>query len=566
MSKFEHVSGARRISLVRSEPCMADDERQRLRRLTQQTQRLLAETRTRQARFERLLDVAHDLACARTSEPAVLQRIAQRAEQLLGADSVAVLTPDGSTLMLRGGVGDAAALFGDAATEAVRSRLSQALIKGEPVALPEQPEARVGLAVPLRAVWQVIGVLAIARRDDRPFSSDDVLIATLFARHAAATLENAHLVAEIREADRRKDDFLARLAHELRNPLAPIVNAVHLLGRVPPHGARASKLRDIMTRQVAHLRALVDDLLDVSRIRAGKLAVDLRPIDLREIAQRSFEALQLSGTAKGHRVSMMLVKAPVMIQGDPARLQQVVSNLLTNAVKYTPRGGAIRLSVQRAGSSAVLTVRDEGIGLASESLPQIFKPFAQADRSLHRAQGGLGLGLALVQALVEQHGGEIVGESAGIGRGSVFTVRLPLTSAAEPVPSPDTVAPAVRPGRILIVEDNADAREALRAVLELEGHRVASAADCTTALDAARQFQPQIAVIDIGLPGVDGREIARRLRRQQHPREPYLVALTGYSQPEDRRRALEAGFDRYLVKPVLPAELFNVIATAQAAE
>ena len=542
---------------------MSDDERERLHRRARQQARLLTESRERQARLEQLLDVCHELARTHARQEILLQRVAERGAQLLAADAVGVLLLEGVRLVPRGRAGAAAALFDEAGPAEVQACLAAAVKTSEAVVVPDVAGGRAVVGLPLRAGWRVIGVLGIARPAARPFSGDDVAIVTKFAAHAATALENARLYREVREADRRKDDFLARLGHELRNPLAPIVNALHLLERVGERAPQGRHLRAIMARQIRHLAGLVDELLDVSRIRLGKLTLQAEPLDLCEVARRSFEALQLSRDAEGHDVALDVGPEPVVVMGDAARLEQVVGNLLQNAVKYTPRGAPIRLTVAPAAGEAVLCVRDRGIGIAPEMLPHVFQLFTQADRSLHRAQGGLGLGLALVRALVERHGGTVTGESAGLGHGSQFTVRLPLCTQALAPAAGDGGPRPTRPGRILVVEDNADAREALRAVLEAEGHRVAAAVDGVAAIELAATFQPEIAFIDLGLPGLDGYEVARRLRASA-AKTVWLVALTGYGQPEDRRRTQEAGFDSHLVKPVMPEQLFELIARVQA--
>jgi signal transduction histidine kinase/ActR/RegA family two-component response regulator len=542
---------------------MVDSERARLLRLAFQNERLLQELRERQARFQHLLEITHELTRTQAQEDILLRRITQHAAEVLAADAVGVLLPEDGVLALRGTLGDAAALFGDAAPEDTRSRLATALKTSDAVLLPGVGRVRLGLAVPLRAAWQVIGVLALARTSSRPFSVDDVLVATTFATHAATALENARVYREVLEADRRKDDFLARLAHELRNPLAPIVNALHLLGRVGTAGPNASELQAIISRQARRLGTLVDDLLDVSRIRLGKLTVNLEPVDLREIARRCFEALQLSDQVEGHTLSMSLPSEPVPVNGDPARLEQVVANLLNNAVKYTPEGKPIYLTVERMATEAILSVRDSGIGIAPDTLPHVFKLFTQADGAVPLARGGLGLGLALVRALVERHGGVVTAASAGIGHGSTFTVRLPLTQLSLAKDTTEWQETTTRSGRILVLEDDPDAREALRAVLEAAGHRVAVAADGVTAIEVATFFRPECALLDIGLPGMDGYEVARRLRRLPDGKSTWLVALTGYSQPEDIHRAREAGFNSHLVKPVAPETVLDLVAHVQ---
>ena len=542
---------------------MSDEERERLHQRARQQARLLTESRERQARLEQLLDACHELARSHARAEILLPRVAEQSARLLAADAVGVLLLEGERLALRGTSGPAAALFEETGSPVVQRGLAAAVKASEAVVLPDAPGRQAVVALPLRAGWRVTGVLAIARPAGRAFSGDDVQIATRFAAHAATALDNARLYREVRDADRRKDEFLARLGHELRNPLAPIVNALHLLERVGEGGPRPLHLRAIVSRQIRQLAGLVDDLLDVSRIRLGKLTLQTEPIDLRDIARHSFEALQLSRQAEGHNVTLDVGPEPVVVVGDTGRLEQIVGNLLQNAVKYTPRGAPIRLTVAPAAGEAVLCVQDRGIGIAPDMLPHVFQLFTQADRSLHRAQGGLGLGLALVRALVERHGGTVTGESEGLGHGSRFTVRLPLSTQTPVSAAGGEDTRATRSSRILLVEDNPDAREALRAVLEMEGHRVAAAVDGMAALELAASFRPEVVFIDLGLPGVDGYEVARRLR-SGGVKSLYLVALTGYGQPEDRRRTQEAGFDSHLVKPVTPDQLFELIARVQA--
>ncbi len=530
------------------------------------TTQVLEELQAHQARLEQLLEITHELARSQSREELLLQRIAERGRQILGADALGVLLLSGDRFVVRAAVGDADELFGDAGPARARSAAGTATRTGAAVVIPDAEGARTILAAPLKGGWQVLGVLAAARPAARPFAGEDVAVMTTLCAHAGTALDNARRYREVREADRRKDDFLARLAHELRNPLAPIVHALHLLDRVAVHGPQGVQLREIMARQTTHLGSLVDDLLDVSRIRLGKLTLRPQPLDLRDVARRSFEALQVSRNAEQHDISLSMGPEPVVVNGDPARLEQVVGNLLQNAVKYTPRGAPIHLAVERTAHEAILRVQDRGIGIDPEMLPRIFQMFTQADRSLDRAQGGLGLGLALVRALVERHGGSVTAESAGLGHGSLFTVRLPL-SASILVPvagGPPRRRP--RPTRILVIEDNPDAREALRGVLEMEGHRVAAAVDGADGVELGAAFRPEIAFIDIALPGLDGFEVARRLRAHEGGKSIVLVAVTGRGQPEDRRQAHAAGFDAYLVKPVVPEQLFELIGRVPAGE
>jgi signal transduction histidine kinase len=533
-----------------------ETERTRLLRIARQNERLLEDSRERQARFQQLLDISQELARAQVGDAVLLYRIAQRGAGVLNADVAAVMLVDDGTLVLRAAFGDANDLFGDGARPDTRARLADALRTSDAIMLPAVGWGRIGMVVPLRAAWKVIGVFAVARRADRPFTADDVLIGTTFATHAATALDNARVYHETREANRRKDDFLARLAHELRNPLAPLVNALQALGRL---GAApdVTRLHTIMAHQAGHLGALVDEILDVSRLRFDKLTLNLQAVDLRDVARHSFEALQLSPLAEGHDVALSLPDEPILVQGDPLRLEQVVGNLLNNAVKYTPRGEPIRLTLERTTSDAILTVRDHGIGIAADMLPRVFTLFTQVERSRHRAQGGLGLGLALVRALVERHGGTVSARSAGVGQGSEFAVRLPLWRARG---RGDEAISAARARRVLIVDNDPHELEALRTTLEDAGHAVAVADGHPAAVEVAAFFRPEIALIDIGLPGLDGHEIARRVKRLPQCEHTYVVGLA--DAPREVARARPPLFDVHLVKPVSPITLVGLVAYA----
>ena len=369
------------------------------------------------------------------------------------------------------------------------------------------------------------------------------------------------------EADRRKDEFLAMLGHELRNPLAAIRNALWLLDQVGSKEERAIRQREVIMRQTRHLVRMVDDLLDVSRVTRGKIILKQQPVDLEEVAGRCLSELGMSALAASNGLEIEVETQPVLVQGDPVRLEQVLCNLMQNAVKYTPRGGRIRLCVGAEGGDAVLRVRDTGIGLSGEMLHTIFEPFAQVESSRQRAVGGLGLGLPLVRSLVALHGGGVEAVSEGPGTGSEFIVRLPLLpeekAGAFRRTSPARSGRALQPVtglHVLIVEDNEDGRESLRELLELWGHQVSSAGSGPEGIEMAFAIRPEVALIDIGLPGLDGNEVARRIRSILDEEEISLIAMTGYGQPEDRRRALQAGFDRYLVKPVDPAVLAQLLS------
>jgi len=375
------------------------------------------------------------------------------------------------------------------------------------------------------------------------------------------------------DADRRKDEFLAMLGHELRNPLAAIRNALWVLGEVGSREEADLRQREVIERQTRHLVRMVDDLLDVSRVTLGKIILKRQPVDLGEVAERCLHDLGLAALAESHGLSVEEDTEPALVSGDPVRLEQVVCNLVQNAIKYTPRGGAIRLSVRSEGDTAVTRVRDTGVGISAEMLPRIFEPFTQVESSRTRSEGGLGLGLPLVRSLVEMHGGRVEAFSDGPGQGTELVVRLPLRTgdaAHRPVRRPGRAAAAPANGasatlRILVVEDNLDGRESLRDLLEIWGHEVELAETGTEGVEKALAGQPDVALIDIGLPGIDGNEVARRIRSSlpgsgSHADHVELIAMTGYGQPEDRRRALEAGFDSYLVKPVDPAHLGRLLA------
>jgi PAS domain S-box-containing protein len=368
------------------------------------------------------------------------------------------------------------------------------------------------------------------------------------------------------EADRRKDEFLAMLAHELRNPLAPIRNAVYLLTERTPEDPALRRAHAVLDRQVRQMARLVDDLLDVSRITRGKIDLRAEPADLRAIVTNAVQTCRPFIDARGHRLEMSLPAAPLLASVDGARMEQVVANLVNNAAKYTPPGGEIRLSLELEAEEGVLRVKDTGVGIAPELLPRVFEPFVQADHSLERTHGGLGLGLTLVHRLVELHGGTVSAHSDGPGAGCEFTVRLPA-AAARPAPSAPSGAagPAAeqRPLRVLVVDDNEDATETLTDLLELWGHGVRTAHDGRAALAAAEEYAPDVVLLDIGLPGMDGYEVAVHLRSRPEC-AARLVAVTGYGQEEDRRRSREAGFDLHLTKPVDPEELKRVLAAAPA--
>jgi PAS domain S-box-containing protein len=366
---------------------------------------------------------------------------------------------------------------------------------------------------------------------------------------------------EAEAANRAKDEFLAMLGHELRNPLGTITNAVAVLERLSGGDASTRHLTAIINRQTTHLTRLVDDLLDVARVTSGKIRLQAEPVDLHALARRCLETLTHAGRTQEHRVA--LHGQPVHVAGDAARLEQIVNNLVDNALKYTPPGGAVTVTTERRGAEAILSVRDTGRGISPDVLARVFDLFVQEPQTLDRTRGGLGLGLTLVKRLVELHSGSVAAASEGPDLGSEFTVRLPVLANPAPGAASDRGAgepAAARPRRVLIVEDGADARESLRLLLEQSGHLVETAGDGPSGLLALAAFRPEIALIDIGLPGLDGYTLAEAARRQPETRDIRLVALTGYGQGEDRRRALAAGFDLHVTKPVNPATLHDLLA------
>jgi signal transduction histidine kinase len=368
----------------------------------------------------------------------------------------------------------------------------------------------------------------------------------------ARLAETSHAAEQLAREDRRKDEFLAVLAHELRNPLAPLQNALALLARGGGDPARLAQTRAIMERQLKHLVRLVDDLLDVSRIRSGKILLARERLDLARVVQDAVEMSQPLIVARKHLLSVQLPDEPLTLVADPTRLPQLIANLLNNAAKYTPDGGRITLTAVSQDAEVTLRVRDSGIGMTREALAAVFELFAQA-RSAHTIEGGLGVGLSVARALAALHGGTLEAHSDGPGRGSEFVLRLPLTHDTG-IHAEDSIAepaePLAMPSKVIIVDDNADAADTLVELLRHTGYEARAAYDGAGALDAARRWKPDVMVLDLGMPGMDGYQLAEAVRNDPDLMGTRLVALSGYGQDEDRRRARAAGFDAHLVKPV----------------
>ncbi|HUE12590.1 MAG TPA: PAS domain-containing protein [Planctomycetaceae bacterium] len=370
----------------------------------------------------------------------------------------------------------------------------------------------------------------------------------------------------LKQADRRKDEFLATLAHELRNPLAPICNAVELIQFAEGNPSAVEEARTVLKRQLGHLVRLVDDLLEISRITSGKLQLRKERIEFAAAVHSAVEATRPLVAAAGHELTISLPPEPIYLDADSTRLAQILSNLLNNAAKYAEKGGHIWLTAERQGDSVTVSVRDTGIGIAAEHLAHIFEMFSQALPALERSQGGLGIGLALVRGLVELHGGTIEAQSDGPGQGSEFTIRLPVASGPDRPSLPEQLGKPVESigptpkSRILVVDDNPDTTATLALILERRGHHVHVAHDGLEAVHAAAAFRPDVVLLDIGLPKLNGYEVAQRIRQQRGANKMALVAVTGWGQQEDRRRAMEAGFDHHLTKPVDVADLMRLLA------
>jgi len=490
---------------------------------------------------------------------------------------------------------ESAALVVDADTEPliyVRSeqhgRLQSARVAGydelpEVMCAPLQRVVREGLPLegetvsyPLRIGERTLGALALVSHNSPDLLPQDLVTLQELVSRAAIALDNARLYSslqreivrsrqaeeELQDANRRKDEFLAMLSHELRNPLAPIRNAVEVLRRLSPPDSKLTMARDVIDRQVSLLARLVEELLDVSRISRGKISLKKEAVDLARIIAHAVETARPMIDVRSQTLAVSVPSAPVWLSADFARLSQVVANLLNNSSKYTGEGGRIEISASAGEGEATIVVRDNGAGIEPQLLPKVFDLFVQGERALDRGQGGLGIGLTLVKRLVELHQGHVEVASEGPGRGATFTVTLPCISAVAPQ-QPQRAA-QTNPGlrttevygrRVLVVDDNVDAAESTAAFLRLEGHEVKAVHDGLQALASLKVFDPHVVVLDIGLPGLDGYAVARQLRERGDTSHVLLIALTGYGQKEDRQRAADAGFDYHFVKPADPREI-----------
>ncbi len=424
--------------------------------------------------------------------------------------------------------------------------------------------------LPLVARGKTHGVLSLAiGPSGKSFGNVEIALVTDIAGRVAVALDNCLLFKKIQDADQRKNEFLATLSHELRNPMAPVRTALHSMHLSGIWPAEARELREMIERQIEHMSRLVDDLLDVARINQGKIQLRKEKVDVATKIMRVLETCRPRIEEAGHLLHVDLPKEGVWVEGDRVRLQQIFENLLINAGKYTKPGGRIDVSLGTEEGEAVIRIRDTGVGIAPEMLPKIWEMFAQADESSGKARGGLGIGLSLAKQLVHLHAGRIDAASDGLGKGSEFTVRLPLAPAAAenaPAESTDAVSADAAPGarRILVVDDNIDAADALGVLLGIWGHEVEIAHNGVSALTVARKFEPELVFLDIGLPEMNGYELARRLREDAGLARTKFIALSGYGSERDRHRSKEAGFELHLVKPVDPKSLPAVIASVFA--
>jgi signal transduction histidine kinase/DNA-binding response OmpR family regulator len=477
----------------------------------------------------------------------------------------------------------------DDGLDGLPASLQRGLREGRKTELVLEPEAalpgevRYLRMIPLRSGERTVAMLALgyARGPSAYGLADQATIEELVSR-AAIAFENARLYwnlkremartkeaeEKLKEASRRKDEFLAMLSHELRNPLAPIRNAAEVMRRIAPTDAGIVWARDVVERQVTHLAQLVDDLLDVSRITQGKISLKKEPVELARVIQHSIDTARTLLDAKRHHLAVNVSAAPIWVYGDFARLSQVVGNILNNAAKYTSEGGKIELSASAERGEALISVRDNGIGIDGALLPHVFELFTQGERSLDRSQGGLGVGLTVVERLVDLHQGRVEVHSDGVGKGSLFRVILPCISEVPQSAGEERAVAAfaaVSAGkRVLVIDDNIDAAESIAVFLRLEGHEVRTVSDGPQAVAIAQVFAPQVAVVDIGLPGMNGYEVARRLQLKGSEAPTLLIALTGYGQKEDRARSIQAGFHHHFVKPADPRIIQAAICSWRA--
>jgi PAS domain S-box-containing protein len=423
------------------------------------------------------------------------------------------------------------------------------------------------ICCPLVKGGRLVAMMAVHQREPRAWSEAEVALVEAVVERCWAHIERVRSTEALVEADRRKSEFLATLAHELRNPLAPIRNGLELLRLANTKPELQANVRAMMERQVGHMVHLINDLLDIARVSSGKVVLQVERLDLHAVVASAVETTLPLIEASRHALQVALPPEALPVDGDAVRLSQVLGNLLSNAAKYTPQGGHIRVAARREDGQVVIAVQDSGIGIAAESLPEVFEMFTQVARSIDRSKGGLGIGLALVRHLVGLHGGSVAAASAGPGLGSCFTLRLPLAAPEEEVLAASTqeewqgVGRAPQPLRVLLADDNVDAADTLRDFLQWSGYMTQVAHDGEQAVRLAASFRPHVAILDIGMPKLDGNAAARAIRALPGLEAVILVALTGWGAEDDRRRSRDAGFDEHLLKPVRPREVAALLAS-----
>jgi signal transduction histidine kinase/DNA-binding response OmpR family regulator len=432
------------------------------------------------------------------------------------------------------------------------------------VQLVKQYGVRCYACNPLLAEDRLLGTLSFASRTRNRFSAEELEFLRTICEYVTIAYERVRLVKQLRESDRHKDEFLATLAHELRNPLAPIVNGMQVMRLSADDPVATAKMLEIVERQVGQMIRLIDDLLDVNRIGHGKIQLQKRPVDLAEVAAAAVETSKPLIESRRHELTVTLPPQRIVVEADSARLAQILANLLNNAAKYTEPGGRISLVGERQGSDVVLTVEDTGIGIAPSMLPRVFDMFAQSERTIARSDGGMGIGLTLVKRLVEMHGGRVEAHSDGIGKGSRVSVRLPIVVEASlgvwaEEPPPPRPAPKASL-RILVVDDNHDSASTLAMMLQIVGHQVRTGGDGAEGIELAEKFRPDVILLDLGMPKLNGYETCEAIRGKPWSASTIIIAMTGWGQEDDRRRTRAAGFDHHFVKPVDPAALIDLLA------
>jgi len=434
-----------------------------------------------------------------------------------------------------------------------------------PIGLPRGLTAHALIVAPLLVRGRNLGALTLGLQvSTHRFDADSLAMVTEIASRAATALDNALLFRKIQEEDQRKNEFLAMLAHELRNPLAPISNAVHILRVSNDDPDKLAWARELIARQLKQLVRLVDDLLDVSRITRGKIELKIEAVNVARVAAAAIETSRPNIDSQRHTLSIQLPEETVRVQGDFARVSQILSNLINNAAKYTPKGGRISLSAVREDDEVVFRIRDSGIGIPKEFMASIFDPFTQVDRTLARSHGGLGIGLTLVRRLVEMQHGTVTVRSEGRNRGSEFTVRLPVAPASAPEMTADAVSsspPSPAGLRVLVVDDNRDVADSTASVMRMNGCDVHVAYDGKAALESVQRLRPDAVLLDIGLPTIDGYLVAEHIRAQPESRRTMIVAVSGYGQEQDRMRSKSVGFDYHVVKPIDPIVLAGLVGS-----